>query len=479
MSDMRPLPAVVAAFFCLPLLAQTPYSERIEVSVVNVDVTVTDWHGKPVRGLTKDDFEVLEDGVPQAVTNFYAVDRESAQALKNDERFRRKVLVLIDTFSTTPFERNQALAHLESLINDQFQTGDYDWSIAALDTELRLLLPPTSDKEAIHNALNQIRANHAPPMQSVASQPLAVTPLETFGLALQEREDREAVAKHVHAILDAVRAFGATTGKKAILFLTARALPVVINPRDLEAARTVTEIRNDLIREANASNVNLYIVNPGGIASGDPSMYWIARETGGRYMPSNNVSTSLQQFDARSSNFYSLGYRAPHPDDSKYHQIEVRVKSGHYRLQYRDGYASLASDKQLNRTMHSAFGAFMLRGSDLPVTLGFGPLRNVPDGVIAMVKTSVPADQLVFLPLNDGKSAHVEISISVFDATGHSVWHVVLARDAGLKKDEAPSGVFTENTEVELSRNTPYRVVIAVRDLVSDSVGVTQQIVQF
>src|ERR1051326_4177610 len=46
--------------------------ETIEVSIVNLDVIVTDKHGQRVHGLTKDDFEVFEDGKPQAITNFAA-----------------------------------------------------------------------------------------------------------------------------------------------------------------------------------------------------------------------------------------------------------------------------------------------------------------------------------------------------------------------------------------------------------------------
>src|SRR5579884_2933765 len=227
MSDMRPVPAVVIALFSLPLLAQTPYTEKIEVSVVNVDVTVTDWHGNPVRGLTKDDFEVLEDGVRQPITNFYAVDgsvrvRQSTggdeSAAPPDERFRRKVLVLIDTFSTTPFERNQALARLEQLINDRFQAGEYDWSISSYDTELRLLLPPTSDKSAIHTALNQIRSNHAPPLRfGPGGNPS--TPLEAFAMQQLKREKFSAAIQHLDGLFDAIRAFGASSGKKIILLL--------------------------------------------------------------------------------------------------------------------------------------------------------------------------------------------------------------------------------------------------------------------
>ena len=50
-----------------------PISERVEVSVTNVDVVVTDSKGNRVNGLTRDDFEVFQDNVPQTITNFYAV----------------------------------------------------------------------------------------------------------------------------------------------------------------------------------------------------------------------------------------------------------------------------------------------------------------------------------------------------------------------------------------------------------------------
>ncbi|HEX2121239.1 MAG TPA: VWA domain-containing protein, partial [Thermoanaerobaculia bacterium] len=55
----------------LVLLAmQSPFGESIEVRLHNLDVIVTDREGKPVTGLRQEDFEVLEDGVPQKITNF-------------------------------------------------------------------------------------------------------------------------------------------------------------------------------------------------------------------------------------------------------------------------------------------------------------------------------------------------------------------------------------------------------------------------
>src|SRR4051812_41305069 len=65
----------VALSFLLPLTAAAQVSEVIEVRVVEVEVVVTDAHGKPVSGLTKYDFELREGGQLREITNFYAVDR--------------------------------------------------------------------------------------------------------------------------------------------------------------------------------------------------------------------------------------------------------------------------------------------------------------------------------------------------------------------------------------------------------------------
>src|SRR3954466_15066614 len=93
-----------------PSLFAQSLTEKIDVSLVNVDVTVTS-HGAPARGLSRDDFQVFEDGVQRPIPNFYAVQPPAARgtvapapmpstsdttviADPTDERFRRKVLVI-------------------------------------------------------------------------------------------------------------------------------------------------------------------------------------------------------------------------------------------------------------------------------------------------------------------------------------------------------------------------------------------------
>src|SRR5258706_14903077 len=55
--------------------AQAPASPAFpsEVELVTVDAVVVDAKGKPVVGLTRDDFVVEEDGHPQGIVTFEAV----------------------------------------------------------------------------------------------------------------------------------------------------------------------------------------------------------------------------------------------------------------------------------------------------------------------------------------------------------------------------------------------------------------------
>ncbi len=55
--------------------APTPVFPR-EVEMVTVDVVVSDKAGNPVRGLTRDDFAVLEEGQPQSVQSFEVITAE-------------------------------------------------------------------------------------------------------------------------------------------------------------------------------------------------------------------------------------------------------------------------------------------------------------------------------------------------------------------------------------------------------------------
>ena len=77
---MRHLSSIVLALFALGALTklsaqqQEPFRVEVDVSLVTLDVMVSDSAGRPVTTLEREDFEILEDGVPQVIRSFAPVD---------------------------------------------------------------------------------------------------------------------------------------------------------------------------------------------------------------------------------------------------------------------------------------------------------------------------------------------------------------------------------------------------------------------
>ena len=73
------LPLVAAALQAAPQRPQSsppPISFGVEVHYIEVDAIVTDRAGRVVRDLTKDDFEIREEGKPRPVEVAQLIDLE-------------------------------------------------------------------------------------------------------------------------------------------------------------------------------------------------------------------------------------------------------------------------------------------------------------------------------------------------------------------------------------------------------------------
>jgi VWFA-related protein len=523
-------------------------SETIDVRVINVDVTVTSKSG-PVRGLTRDDFEIFEDGKLQPITNFYASDETRAvhtavasgapfvapAADEQDPRFRRKVLVLVDSSHTVRQYRDTALRELEAMITDRFH-GDYEWSIGVIGRGISLVLPLSSDKQAIHEALETIRLSGAR-REEAASFADAVSTREGGSLTSnlskstgsvdkdfaermeQDRLERAetmddaerviAAKLTVPAYLDAVRGFASTSGRKIVLLLTGDPglNDIDVAPHDpgkgeftnvritgqgatkvWQNQQTIEDLRRSIVHEANASDTSLYIWNVDRLTpKGDSrpvtntsALYWLTRETGGRLVTGNDAARAVREFDTASSTFYSLGYSPRHADDGKYHAITVRMKrKGDYFLEYRTGYSDTSSAVQLERAMKSPTAAAM-QVSGLPVTLAFGAPKAVSSEVTVPIEVAVPFRTLQFLPGKRGVAANLVVYVSVFDDAGKNLVASSFALSPGFKTGAPdPKGMLVYRNAVKLREGERHRVVVAVRDVVTESVGMATQVVRF
>ncbi len=127
-----------------PRNAEDPgaFVDIVNVSVVNVDVYVTDKKGNPVTGLTKGDFELFENGRVE-ITNFYSVSGGKATAQpaelaaaapaapplpaalrrppadpqeRTPEDQRLRMMLYIDNYNLRPFNRNRVMRELRAFI---------------------------------------------------------------------------------------------------------------------------------------------------------------------------------------------------------------------------------------------------------------------------------------------------------------------------------------------------------------------------
>jgi VWFA-related protein len=140
-------------------------SETIEIRVTNVDVVVTDKSGKPVTGLTAADFEIVEAGKPQAVTNFYEVrgtapavtaEGQPAPAVTPDPAVkpaRRRIVVFIDNSSVHPHARKQMLEAFEKSLDRLMGEGDQAMLVFFDGVGTNVLTPLTSDRAVLQAKL--------------------------------------------------------------------------------------------------------------------------------------------------------------------------------------------------------------------------------------------------------------------------------------------------------------------------------------
>jgi VWFA-related protein len=148
-------------------LAQEKLFESVEVHVVNVDVVVTDRAGHPVSGLTKDDFEIFEDGARQTITNFSEYRSENRPAQSTDEQRPaaepppRRFLLFIDNSGIDAAARTPVFDGLRRFVTSRLRGGD-EAAVVVFDRSLRLVAPLTSDRVATLAAIDSVAAAPSP-----------------------------------------------------------------------------------------------------------------------------------------------------------------------------------------------------------------------------------------------------------------------------------------------------------------------------
>jgi VWFA-related protein len=123
--------------------ANPDYSLKVNVPLVDVDVMVTSKDGQFVPGLKQENFRILEDGVPQTVSNFNVTKAPITAVLLTEFAATNYVFMI------------QALQASYAFANTLRKD---DWvAVSYYDMQPHILVDFTQDKRAIYGALNQLR----------------------------------------------------------------------------------------------------------------------------------------------------------------------------------------------------------------------------------------------------------------------------------------------------------------------------------
>lgn len=405
-----------------------PITFRAEVNYIETDALVTDRKGNVVKDLTRDDFEVREDGKPQTISSFSLVDipvQPPARTFApgglpierdvqtNAQLEGRIYLILLDDLHTDLMRTPRVKATLRRFIEQDFGENDV---AAVVFTGGRSVDAQefTNDPRLVLAAIDRF-----------AGQKLPSAEIERLRSATDVDVDAAERAHRAQTAMATIRRLAAFMAniegrRKAMLFVSEGIDYDIANlvgpdprggPSDFDPTVTtmVFEETRDAIAAATRSNVNIYAIDPRGPLNGteeliqassarrgsngsdaslktlldeqrrsQDSLRELATSTGGfAAVNTNGLDAALGRLVRENSTYYLIGYYSTNDArNGKFRTIDVRVKRPGLTVRSRKGYmapkgnAPAATPVQSNPANPSLAEAL---GSPLPV--GGVPMR--------------------------------------------------------------------------------------------------------
>jgi VWFA-related protein len=296
--------------------AEEPFVETVNVGVVNVDVYVTDKKGNPVTGLGKNDFQLLENGRPVEITNFYAVDSGKAvtpltaietaatapapgappppgeiERVQTPEDQRLRLIVYIDNYNLRPFNRNRVMRELRAFIGQKLGKDD-QLMLATYDRELHIRHGFTGDPSLIAAGMLDIekisaQGVHADSDRRDALQKIqdsqSITEAEGYAHSYAESTFND-LSFSIDALKKMIDALAGMPGRKAVVYVSdglqmiaGQDVFYAVQAKYGEQSTSMTSTLeynvahrlDELTAQANANRITFYTIDAAGLRSYD------------------------------------------------------------------------------------------------------------------------------------------------------------------------------------------------------------------
>lgn len=284
--------------------------ESIDVRVVSVEVVVVDRDGKRVFGLQKGDFEILEDGKQQTITNFYEVRPRDVSvaagriAYESDpvERRRRRFVLFFDSYSLDARTYKRVLESARTFVEREVRDED-EAALVLWNRRLEIIRPLGAEKSAIlgdltrliehHNAMTVRVATESTKNYCIDQYDAAASGVQTFPAAYQScinfvnqyaDEDRQMGERLLLALRATITMIAGVDGRKVLVLagghlsqrpglelhrwamqLFSTRVSGIDPDRALLMTRSQADSIDAIARHANASGVTLYVIGAPGM----------------------------------------------------------------------------------------------------------------------------------------------------------------------------------------------------------------------
>jgi VWFA-related protein len=368
--------------FTAVLAAQVPQF-RSRVELVHLDVSVLDNNRRPVKGLTAEDFTIYEDGKPQTVAVFNAVDlldppapstawlRDVAPDVKrNTDVVDRRLITIVMDDATIPFDQVMIKSAREIGRQVIERLGPNDLAAIVFTRDNRNAQEFTNDRARLLKAIESFEYGG----RTIGLPKPADGPVPP-GLIYAESSGFLATAGTLSRVAESLA--DVPQRRKAVIYVgvgvpasgaASSEIAMAGNTDDPTAeigaiARQVMDRMSQTYRKAALANVNIYTVSPAGVGGMEQliqSERWkgrivptyessmnyneflvgLAENTGGRAFPERNeFATALAQVFVENGSYYLLGYSPSNStQDGRQRRLEVKVNRPDVQVRTRSGY---------------------------------------------------------------------------------------------------------------------------------------------